>query len=402
MTTRGRLVLALGGATYVAAWAFGSKPLYPVATGLILAVVLAAGWVRLANKPMRLQRVLGNAEHVEGDDVPVWLDVEVSSRVPPPSLTLVERIDRLGERRTPLHADGGRFWSGYTLSSLPRGRYTFAGAEAVIEDPFGLHRVVVPLGEPGVLVVYPRLADLGRLFSESGARAHEGRRMLLRRPSGFDLHSVREYQEGESLRRVHWRSTARRGRLMVKELEDAPRDETAVVLDVDAASVAGTPPESTFDVQVRAAGSVLRAHAHRGRRAVLVVGSSVPETQRVHASDGDWRAAIDLLAGVEPSAGGSVVPLLAEDASAAGRALELTVVTARLEPELVERLVDRALGRRRVSLVYVDPLSFAGRPRPEPALLRLQTAGIPVAVLRRGDDLAAVLGGEALEGAARA
>ena len=402
MTDRGRIVLALGGATYVAAWAFGSRPLYPVATGLLLAVVLAWGWVRLANRPKRLRRVLGEREHLEGDDVHVWLEVDLESRVPPPSLVLVERIGKLGERRTPLHPDGPRLWAGYTLPALPRGRYAFEAAEIVIEDPFGLQRLTVPVGEAATLVVYPRLVDLDHLFSETGARAHEGRRMLLRRPSGFDFHGVREYEEGESLRRVHWRSTARRGQLMVKELEDAPRDETAVVLDTDAAAVAGVPPDSSFDVQVRAAGSVLRAQAARGRRAVLVVGSVLRESQRIASSDGEWRRALDLLAGLEPSVGGSVTSLLAEDASAAGRSLEVTVVTARLDARLVERLVHLALGRRRVSVVYVDPASFGGRPRPEPALLRLQAAGIPVAVVRRGDNLAARLTGDALRGAASA
>jgi uncharacterized protein (DUF58 family) len=400
VTARGRIVLALGGATYLAAGAFGSKPLYPVATGLLLAVVLAWAWVRLANRPMRLRRVLGEREHLEGDDVHVWLEVEVQSRVPAPSVVLVERIGKLGERRTPLHPDGSRLWAGYTLRAMPRGRYTFEAAEVVIEDPFGLQRITVPLGESAVLVVYPRLAELDRLFSETGARSHEGRRMLLRRPSGFDFHGVREYEEGESLRRVHWRSTARRGQLMVKELEDAPRDETAVVLDADAAAVAGVPPDSSFDVQVRAAGSVLRAHARRGRRAVLVVGSVLRESQRVASSDGDWRRALDLLAGLEPSAGGSVAPLLVEDASPAGRSLDVTVVTSRLESRLVERLVHLALGRRRVAVVYVDAASFGDRPRMEPGLLRLQAAGIPIAVVRRGDDLAAKLTGEALRGAA--
>ena len=53
--------------------------------------------------------------------------------------------------------------------------------------------------------------------SRSPARARpEGRRLLMRRPSGFDLHSVRDYQQGESLRRVHWPTTARRGHLMVE------------------------------------------------------------------------------------------------------------------------------------------------------------------------------------------
>ena len=172
------------------------------------------------------------------------------------------------------------------------------------------------------------------------------------------------------------------------------------VLDTDAAAVAGVPPDSSFDVQVRAAGSVLRAQAARGRRAVLVVGSVLRESQRIASSDGEWRRALDLLAGLEPSVGGSVTSLLAEDASAASRSLEVTVVTARLDSRLVERLVHLALGRRRVSVVYVDPASFGGRPRPEPALLRLQAAGIPVAVVRQGDDLAARLTGDALRGAA--
>ena len=160
-----------------------------------------------------------------------------------------------------------------TCSSGSRaGRYAVEEARAAIEDPFGLARAEVELPAGGALVVYPRLVALDRLFSESGAHAQDGRRLLLRRPSGFDLHSVREYERGESLRKVHWPTTARRGQLMVKELEDAPRDEIAVVLDADAGAVAG----ESFDVQVRAAGSILRAHAAHGRRAVLALNTAAP------------------------------------------------------------------------------------------------------------------------------
>jgi uncharacterized protein (DUF58 family) len=154
------------------------------------------------------------------------------------------------------------------LRGLARG-YSFEDTRAEIEDPFGLERVEQELSAPGALLVYPRLVDLDRLFSESGVRSHDGRRLLLQRPAGFDLHSVREHEQGESLRKVHWRSTAKRGQLMVKELEDSPRDEVAVVLDGDPAAVVG----ESFDVQVRAAGSILLAHSRRGRRAVLVINS---------------------------------------------------------------------------------------------------------------------------------
>ena len=233
--------------------------------------------------------------------------------------------------------------------------------------------------------------------------AEEVIRQVINVIASGELHSVREYAHGESLRKVHWRSTARRGQLMVKELEDAPRDEVAVVLDADASCVTGTPPDSSFDVQVRAAGSILRAHVLRGRRSVLVVSSALAESRRIHSSDGDWRGAMELLAAVEPTASVSLSTLLAADDSSAARALELTVVTARLQPELVHRLVQRSLGHRGAALVYVDAASFAssGRPRREPALLRLQAAGVAVAVVRRGDDLAAALGGAIQARAAR-
>jgi uncharacterized protein (DUF58 family) len=252
--------------------------------------------------------------------------------------------------------------------------------DAVLEDPFGLERVELELPAGESLLVYPRLVDLDGLFSDSGARALEGRRLLLRRPTGFDLHSVRAYEQGESLRRVHWPSTAKRGQLMVKELEDAPRDETAVLLDAEASAVAGVAPDSSFELQVRAAGSLLKSHASRGRRAALIVNSASRPYQRVHSFDGDWLRAFELLAAVEPDGPTPVAAMLADEAGPAGRALELTVVTA--------------------TLVYVERASFAegGTAQLDPAtagqVLRLQRGGVAVAVLRRGDDLAATLGAQ--------
>jgi uncharacterized protein (DUF58 family) len=396
MTRRGRLALLLGGVTYLGAWAFGSQVLYPVALGLPVAVVLAWLWTSLANRPLQLRRTLPAGERLEGDDVEVHVELASEQRLLPARWTLRERSGKLGERSVALGPSGR---SSYVLERLPRGRYTFEESAALIEDPFGLERVEQPLAAPGALLVYPRLVELERLFSESGTRSHDGRRLLLRRPSGFDLHSVRDYEHGDSLRKVHWRSTARRGQLMVKELEDSPRDEVAVVLDADPEAVVG----ESFDVQVRAAGSLLRAHVRRGRRALLVIGSARQEQQRVRSAEGDWNAALDLLAAAEPQAGPPLAALLAEEAGAAGRALELAVVTAALPPRLVERLVERGLGSSSVSLVLVDTASFAGAPpRPWPELLRLQAAGVSAVVLRRGDDLAERLGAARVAEAAHA
>jgi uncharacterized protein (DUF58 family) len=395
LTDRGRWVLALGGGIYLAAWAFGSEVLYPVAVGLVLAVLAAALWVRFLERPMILRRSLGRGDRLAGDDVPVQLELDAEGFVPSGTLVLREQVARLGEWETPLVRRHGRLRGRYLLRHVPRGRYPIEETEVVVEDPFGLERSTVELQSGASILVYPRLVDVDRLFSESGARTPEGRRLLLRRPTGFDLHSVRDYQQGESLRRVHWPTTAKRGHLMVKELEDSPRDEAAVLLDGDASAVVGTAPDTSFELAVRAAGSILKSHASRGRRAALIVNCLRPAYQRVHSFDGDWHRALEILAAVEPDGHAPVANMLADEAGPAARAVELTVVTSALSTRLVDRLAHRALGNHAASLVYVDAASFAREEAAGPVgaaeaaqILRLERAGVPVLVLRRGDDLA--------------
>jgi uncharacterized protein (DUF58 family) len=393
VTPRGKLVLAVGVLAYVGAWLFGATSVYPAAAGLVLGPLAARAWVRAAAGPIRLARRPGRGSLVEGEDVWIRLEAQPQSRVPPPALRVRERLARLGDQEVPLRRDRRAHRGTYVLERVPRGRYVVEEAVATLEDPFGLASAEVALDTGAAIVVYPRLVELDALFSESGAHAQDGRRMLLRRPSGFDLHSVREYERGESLRKVHWATTARRGQLMVKDLEDAPRDEIAVVLDGDATGVTG----ASFDVQVRAAGSVLRTHAARGRRAVLSLNAARPASVRVSSLEGDWEAALATLAAAEPDAPRPVLELIGREGGAAARALELVVVTASLTPALATKLLQRAHGAHGVSVVWIDAPSFAGRPtKAQPELLRLQHAGIPVAAVRAGDDLRRALGGAAV------
>jgi uncharacterized protein (DUF58 family) len=368
MTARGRLVLGLGLLAYVASWVFGSRPLVPVAVGLVLAPLAAWGWVRATTRPVRLDRVPRREHALEGDDVEIDLRAELAAA--PPALAIEERIGGLGARRTALVRHGRRAAGRYVLSALPRGRYPVERSAAIVDDPFGLARTETPL-EPGpALLVYPRLVEVGILFSDGGRLGRGGRPLLLRRPTGYDLHSVREYVEGDSLRAVHWPSTAHRGQLMVKELEETPRDEVAVLLDC---ADVGEP----FEVAVRCAGSIAAAHERRGRPSALVLNVGARRVER------DFVRALELLAGVQGEPTAPIEELLAHEAA---RALEITVVTTRLPPALVDALV----GRRGAALVHVD-----GVGRREPELLRLASSGVSVVSVRPGDDLAERLGGVA-------
>jgi uncharacterized protein (DUF58 family) len=381
MTARGRFVLVLGLAVYLASWVFGSRPLVPVAVGLVLAVVLARAWVALADRPLRVRRRWRARELLEGDDVRVELELEPDAGVRSPVLVCADRAGALGLREVALERSGRFLHGGYELRNLRRGRVLLGPIEAVLEDPFGLARRERSEGVPSVLLVYPRLVEVDRLFGRDTGPGAGGRRLLLRRPSGFELHSVREYDEGESLRRVHWPSTARRGRLMVKDVSEASRDEVAVVLDADAAGAA------VFDLQVRAAGSVLRWFVAGGRRGVLVLNGVPPVVQLVRG-EAEWQRARELLAAVEPVGRTWLAALLAAEDGAARRAQDVVVVTAALEPTLVERLLQLSRSHRRAALVYADANRL-----PQPSLLRLQAAGVAVAVVREGEDLAAALAG---------
>jgi uncharacterized protein (DUF58 family) len=253
--------------------------------------------------------------------------------------------------------------------------------------------------EQGTIVVRPRLVALDGLFSDAGRAAGDGRRVLLRRAAGFDFHSVRGYEQGESLRRVHWPTSARRGQLMVKELEDTAHDGVVVILDCDARCTSGEPPESSFDAAVRAAGSILQAHATHGRLATLV-SSGRPRSVVPVRSSADLDGAVGELAAAEPDALDGLARFLAGDHGwlASG---ELVVVTGTTDQAGFAQVL--ALGTRRlVSVVWIDAASFAGRPtRAEPGLLRLAAHGVPTAVVRRGDDLGEVLSARALQAVAR-
>ena len=371
-----------------AAWAVGSTALAVLGIGLVLAALASRGWTALARRSLAVERLPASVPPVEGGALrlewrirgPGWL----SSR-----LELRERVGPLGELETPVEP-GGR--AVLVVEPVPRGRYAVGPGLLVARDPFALTTVELELPVGGTVLVRPRVPELAALFTESGTRGDGGRSAHTRRPSGLEPHGVREYVEGEPLRAVHWPSSARRGRLMVRELEDAPRDSVAIVLDVEAAAVTGPPGSSSLDEAVRAAAGLLRAHAGRSRRALLVVASVAPGMHRVQSLGRDWDAALDALAAVEPEHGTPIRELLSARGPL-GALPELVVVTAR--PEAIEDCLAGRRGTGRfAALVAVDAPTYADREPTAPSrtLLRLAGAGVTIAVVRRGDRLEDALG----------
>ena len=397
MRRRSSGAITFGGAALIGSWAFGSTPLAVVGLGFVFAGLLARAWARIAGASIEIERRLLPGEHVEWSDIAVEVRMRCRRRLPLGSVVLRQRLGGI-DRGLQLHKSHARI----VFSEVRRGRHELGSLQAVLTDPLGLERVEQRLDERIAVLVRPRIPQLTSVFTIHGARDAGAARSRYRRSTGFDIHAVRDYAPGEPLRSVHWPSTARRGSLMVKELDDTPRDDLAVILDQDEDGVAGPPKRWSFDAAVRAAGALALVHLHWNRRVVIVGSAPGCDTVRIRSVGNDWGVALDSLASVMPAAGARVDRVLRDPATAVARAREIIVVTGRPD-RAVDALLELHRGGRAVSLVVVAAETFAGRPRrlPDPASLRAAAQGVPVAVIAADTPIEAALAGR-LEGVAGA
>ena len=392
-TARGVLVLAGAVIAYLAGWAFGTHELAALALALALALPVAVITVSRARRvEVGLVRRLP-ARTTEGHPVEASILVEPALRLV--SAALVERCAGLGDPTARLRHVPGGLVGRWTIDRPDRGRYRLA-PELVLEDALGLVRSRIPLDAAGLLRVEPRLVELGAQRSRPLA-LRDGARHAFRASAGDELAGVRDHQVGESLRRVHWRTTARRGRLTVREVEDHPREELLVLLDAASPGPAAPSRSPAFECAVRAAGS-LAVHAARSGISVSFE-SRGRHPVRVGVTPGaSISGLLDALCSVESDGASPLASLLPRATGS-----RLCVVTSDLGPAVVERLRALQARRRPVSVVAVDAASWAGDVAAlDASTAVLARAGIEVVVLRRDDDLAARLAPLAARGVAGA
>jgi uncharacterized protein (DUF58 family) len=117
----------------------------------------------------------------------------------------------------------------YRFLPQRRGLYRFRQLEVATRAPFGLFEKSRPLDVPGEMVVFPRVVLAPRLSAQSLARA--GEQPEDRIGLGLEVHSLRDHRPGEDARSIHWKSSARAGRLIAVDREQERRKRICVVLD---------------------------------------------------------------------------------------------------------------------------------------------------------------------------
>ncbi len=134
-----------------------------------------------------------------------------------------------------------------------RGGFTFPDVTLRSRGAFGFFATRRTLAAPGNLLIYPQYHRLKRLALLE--RRAFGQQQTDRVGQGTQVIGTREYRTGDSLRQVHWRSTARRNQLIVKEFSDDDQRSLTVVLDLAGDSSLGRGKWATFETAVRLAAS---------------------------------------------------------------------------------------------------------------------------------------------------
>ncbi|MCL2516468.1 MAG: DUF58 domain-containing protein [Microbacteriaceae bacterium] len=119
----------------------------------------------------------------------------------------------------------------YTARPRRRGAYLLGPVRVFRTDPFGLARCGYAVGESKVLLVTPRIVELGRGGADEARGEGDDPELVRHAIPSADEVIPRDYRAGDPLRRVQWRATARTGRLMVRQEEQRSSPESAVLLD---------------------------------------------------------------------------------------------------------------------------------------------------------------------------
>lgn len=358
LTRLGIAMCAVAVAAFAGAWLLGYPELAVLGSAAALAVVWALAWTLPAPR-LAVHREIAPAKVARGDPAIGVLRVTNTGRRLRAAVSATDAC--AGE---PVSVEVPRLPPGRTRTvsyQVPTGRRGEVGIGPLrIErgDPFGLLRRVRDFGETRTLLVRPRTVALPLL--PSGHDPHLEGPTSDTAPAGIvTFHALREYVLGDDLRHIHWKTTARTGTLMVRQMVDASLPHITVAVDVRP----GGYRESEFELAVDAAASVAVAAARDGFPVHVLAG---PRTfVRTRGGRDDVEVILDALACLE--VGRDEAGTLAIDAIRQIRTGgSLIVVSGELTPaELgalgaVRRKFDRAI------LIRVRP-----GPKPPPGIVAM-------------------------------
>ncbi len=247
-----------------------------------------------------------------------------------------------------------------------RGRYRFGPFQVSTRFPFGFFRRVVTVGAAQEMTVYPRLGRLTQQWLRRHHVSFEGaeRREHRHGEASGDFYGVRPWRLGDSRRVIHWRSSARRGSLVVRQFEQQRNRDLAVLVDLWLPAAPGPSHLENVELAVSFAATIVAEACRRGGSDLVFATTSSPDqVLRGTASAALVREVMEALA-IAEAAAEHRLPALAEHAFACiDRGTEVVLITTRPAARVDGRSVPECLAAlahepaRRAMLAQVRVIS---------------------------------------------
>jgi len=378
--------------------------LHFMAAAALAVPVVAFVASRLSLRGVRSSR-LAPARVLEGESFNVDLVMENSGRLPRLFVRASDEMPEWLKPHTPSDFLIPTLWPGdsislsYKAEPEKRGVFAWPGLRLSSTDPFGIFEWHRRISEKQELVVLPApIVFEGEQAAPGGSLTGVESQRMSPTARGLEFYGIREYQPGDEMRRIHWRSTARLGHLAVVQDEQTVAADLTIMLDLKAGTEVGRGKDTTLEYAVKMAASLASFAVNSGASSALVCapGDKGPTVVRAAAEEELWNL-LDLLARIKADSDFSLTELLSQFEPAEGAAV--FIITAAIEPTLASRLPDWVSQNVKICVLLLDSSSFdhaqaAGRKR-TPGLGELVSSlgaiGAAAYTVSKGDDLASVL-----------
>ncbi|MBI2964620.1 MAG: DUF58 domain-containing protein [Chloroflexi bacterium] len=274
---------------------------------------------------------------------------------------------------------------------VQRGEYTLGPLVIRSADPFGIFPQEKSVADARRIRVYPRILDLPDYVLPSTELSGEHARRRRSPMLSPEVSSIREYEPGDAISRIHWPSTARTGQLMVKLFDRGRAGEVWIVFDQEARVQAGAGRESTDEYGATIAAST----AHRYLSMQLPVGYSAHGSESLvmapERGSGQREAIFEHLVTSKPAGTHPLFNALTDIERELGRNSSLVVITASAQPEWVDAVTSLQKRGVRANVVLLDPATFGGSWSIDDVRLRLLAGGARTFIVKRGASIQAAL-----------
>jgi len=259
-TTRGRAFVAAGAAAGILGLGLGQRTLLSIGGVLIILPVLSVLAASRTRYRITWARTITPARVPAGHTASVSIQLNNVSRLPTGLLLAEDTVPYSIGSRPRFILDriepGGSRRLSYPIQPDHRGKFAIGPLHVRVADAFGLAKVGSTAAPPVTLVVTPTVTALAHIALAGSWLGEGDARASTAAAAGEDDVVPRAYRDGDELRRVHWRSTARYGELMVRREEQRWRNRAVLFLDTRLGAHGGRGPASSFEYAVSAAASI--------------------------------------------------------------------------------------------------------------------------------------------------